>query len=663
MAEEDDLRERGRAHLEARQYEEAIACFDAALAENPDDAGARCSRGLCWHWLGELENALTDYDEAIRLDPAFAVAYVYRGTVRVQTDDAETALHDYDEALRLEPDLGLAYERRANAHLREGRFREALADLDRALRLAPDNPDLHVSRGFALKELDRADAAMKALDEALRLEPGNAAALQMRAGIHHERGDLDRAGEDLAALHETETEETETMTGKKRNLISGRLREHFPAGAPDELTIVEREFPRHMRADLQRAMDDALADGPSVLHFGGIEQRHEHGGFTLARLIVPAPHDPASTAPPQYEEMDIGEAEPLRCLKTGLWLLEDGGVRFAVLLTPAGHFGHVTGVRIQVATYRDETGANVAREFFAGVEQAVQRSRSYRGKILSLERGEGFHGRSTGLRVHRLRTVAREDVILPERTLELLDRNVLGFARQRTRLAELGLATKKGLLFHGPPGTGKTHTIHYLAHALEGHTTFLVTAEQFGLLGEYVRLARLLQPSVVVLEDVDLIAQDRATSEGCSPVLLHELLNEMDGLRADAEILFLLTTNRPEALEPALRSRPGRIDQAIEFPYPDDAGRAKLVRLYACGLELADELVAATVRRTEGVSAAFIKELLRRAAQFRIERSDGAPAADLDQADVDRALEELLVDGGALNRALLGADPGGADEA
>jgi hypothetical protein len=60
--------------------------------------------------------------------------------------------------------------------------------------------------------------------------------------------------------------------------------------------------------------------------------------------------------------------------------------------------------------------------------------------------------------------------------------------------------------------------------------------------------------------------------------------NEMDGLREDAVVLFILTTNRPDQLEPALVSRPGCIDQAIEVPLPDDEGRAKLVRLYARGL-------------------------------------------------------------------------------
>ena len=97
----------------------------------------------------------------------------------------------------------------------------------------------------------------------------------------------------------------------------------------------------------------------------------------------------------------------------------------------------------------------------------------------------------------------------------------------------------------------------------------------------------------------------------------------MDGLKQDADILFVLTTNRPEQFESALASRPGRIDQAIEVPLPDEIGRKKLVRLYGRGLPLGDAVVGEAAQRTEGVSAAFIKELMRRIAQASIARDGG----------------------------------------
>ena len=86
--------------------------------------------------------------------------------------------------------------------------------------------------------------------------------------------------------------------------------------------------------------------------------------------------------------------------------------------------------------------------------------------------------------------------------------------------------------------------------------------------------------------------------------LLFQLLNEMDGLSEDTDVLFLLSTNRPDLLEPALVARPGRIDQAIEFPLPDADCRRRLFALYSQGLELRTDDLEDMVRRTEGVSSA-----------------------------------------------------------
>jgi ATP-dependent 26S proteasome regulatory subunit len=122
-----------------------------------------------------------------------------------------------------------------------------------------------------------------------------------------------------------------------------------------------------------------------------------------------------------------------------------------------------------------------------------------------------------------------------------------------------------------------------------------------------MNLARVLQPSMVMIEDVDLIARDREQMGRCEEPLLNKLHNEMDGLKEDADILFVLATNRPEQLEGALAGRPGRIDQAIEVPLPDEIGRGKLVRLYGKGLPLDQTVIGEVARRAEGVSAAFIE--------------------------------------------------------
>jgi hypothetical protein len=360
-----------------------------------------------------------------------------------------------------------------------------------------------------------------------------------------------------------------------------------------------------------------------------------------------------SVGPLQFDEVDVGEREPARARRNALWLVRGEEIPYAVLLTRQTPSGRRAGdVVVEIATVRGDAGERVVRTLFAALEAALSASRSYRGKVLSLEKEPHMAGTASSVLVHRLPPVSREEVILPRATLELLERNVFEFARQRPTLRALGLPVKKGLLFYGPPGTGKTHTIRYLAGALADHTTLLITAEQVGLLQHYMVLARLMSPSIVVVEDADLIARQREKIDSVTEeVLLNRLLNEMDGLREDAEIFFVLTTNRPEALEAALTARPGRVDQAIEFPLPDADGRRKLARLYGRGLAFTDTMLEHIVDRADRTSAAFVKELMRRSAQFCIARK----ATDLAESDVEAALEEILVTGGRLNAALLGA--------
>lgn len=428
------------------------------------------------------------------------------------------------------------------------------------------------------------------------------------------------------------------------------LLKHFriPAG---EIATTGRQFPITARVDIQSAVEDFLCTRDGTKLFG-ILSPNPHEPPALAQTLAGG-HFPIDAGPLQHDEIDIGEALPVRCLKNGLWLSRENDLPFAIMMAPGGRFGLRAGVQVEIAIPSGERGAQFSQEMFRNLEISIGQARTYRGRIISLEAYIDPMGGGSLVKVHRLAKVNRDDVVLPRKTVALLERNVAGFMQAREKLKALQFQARKGLLFYGPPGTGKTYTIHYLVSQLPDHTTLLITAEQVSLLGEYFRLARFLQPSIMIIEDVDLIARERTHMHGPDEeILLNKLLNEMDGLREDAEVLFILTTNRPEQIEPALVSRPGRIDQAIEFPLPDDEGRAKLTRLYSRGLEVPADLIEVIVRRTEGVSAAFIKELMRRCAQCQIESAAGNV---LTLAAVNAALEEMLLTGGTLNRRLLGA--------
>lgn len=431
--------------------------------------------------------------------------------------------------------------------------------------------------------------------------------------------------------------------------------QHFGKSQMPSLTILERTFPLRIRPDLQRALDEVIREY-QVRHFCGVQSTY-HEPVSMTTCVTPVEdHLRPQRTPPQYQEVDIGTEPPVQCLASGLWMLDRNSQKLAVLLTPASRFGTVTGLRIQIAGIDTPETHALVNQFFRQIEVAVNQARCYRGKILSLEQQEyDYRGRESGIRVHHLRSVSREEIVLPEKTLMLLSRNVIGFMQKRDQLKARRLSSRKGILFYGPPGTGKTHCIHYLTQAIPQTTTLLITSEQVGLLDEYMTLARLLQPSIVVIEDADLIARDREQSGSiCGETLLNKLLNQMDGLVEDADVMFILTTNRPEMLEPALAGRPGRIDQSIEFPLPDDAGRRQLAVMYAGSVNVPTTVLDQIVQKTHGMSAAFIKELMRRSYQFHLEQTGDDT---LTLSDVESAIEEMLFAGGELNQKLLGASP------
>jgi hypothetical protein len=321
-----------------------------------------------------------------------------------------------------------------------------------------------------------------------------------------------------------------------------------------------------------------------------------------------------------------------------LWLAERDGVPFALLLdTNEGYRG--VGVRLEIGVPPGDAPGRLATRLAAELSAGAERGACWRGKVLILDQAhDEFEVAAVGLRVMDAAPVGRDEIILPAATLALIERNTIGFARQAQQLARLGMSTKKGVLLYGPPGTGKTLIARWLTGALDGFTKLIVAAERYRLLPEALAMARALQPALVLLEDVDLIGADR-DGPWAGGGALNTLLNGMDGIAAEACVLFVLTTNRPEVLEPALAARPGRIDQAIEIGLPGEAERRSLVRRYAHRLGISEELAAETAQRVGRASPAFIKELMRRAAQAMLERG-GAEALEL--RDVERALADML---------------------
>ncbi len=420
----------------------------------------------------------------------------------------------------------------------------------------------------------------------------------------------------------------------------------------DDLPVMDESWPAYEHVNVQAALDAWLVDSGREHQVVGLADYRHRGGFGLADLLGADPHRhgprPGNVTRVSLPSGPDGATRD--CWRAALVLVADGDDRLALLVRGADREEGRSSVSVEIVAAHPEA----ARALAASLRELALELNVYRGQVVSF--GQSLFGeRSSLLRFHTRSAMADDDLILPPETFDDVRRQVVGVARNRDRLRAAGQHLKRGVLLYGPPGVGKTHTVRYLVSQLTGTTVVELSGETLGAIREACSIARSLQPAMIVVEDVDLIAQERDHYGGETP-LMFTLLNEMDGLADDADVVFLLTTNRADLLEPALASRPGRVDQAVHIDVPDRAARRRLVELYRGGLEVDDSRLAGVLDRTEGVTASFLKELLRRAAVLAADRDpDRTRSLRVSADDLDAALADLLDTRNRMTRAVLGS--------
>jgi hypothetical protein len=384
-------------------------------------------------------------------------------------------------------------------------------------------------------------------------------------------------------------------------------------GNLSDFKVVAHDFPEYRFVDVFRAIEAHVAGETS----GTLESQHlEDLGPILvgnfyggAGFINTPPHVPCSVGPQQDEHLPAER----------YWFIGPPGARKTIVRLR--RIESAASAKLELA---DKSLSDAERLFTELRERSCEAS-IYRGQALEVSFEPGIKDEWGGVdQAGRVKVafrqsapVAAEEMVLDPRVWPIVHHSLISFLKNRDALAERGVMLKRGFLFYGPPGTGKSFTARYLATQLEGTTFIHCSGAALRHLSSVFNLARLLKPAIIVMDDVDLVFSSRDVNHRADT--LGDLFDQIDAVADTDPINVVMTTNAIERVEAAVKDRPGRISQCIFFGPPSAELRrryleAQLRNHDAHGVDL-DEVV----KRTDGATQAYLKELSHRALQFALE--------------------------------------------
>lgn len=286
------------------------------------------------------------------------------------------------------------------------------------------------------------------------------------------------------------------------------------------------------------------------------------------------------------------EEKPLRyCTRSAWWTVDWQGMRCSLLALAgdedwAQHFFLVAPAR------------EAAERFFAAV---CAWHTDVRAEVLVFE---DRHWRKDEDLYKDIRAATFENLVLEPGLKEEVHLDLTRFFDSRTSYERYGVPWKRGVLFIGPPGNGKTHAVKAILNSLGRPCLYVKSMAHDCSTPMIFAQARRQAPCILVFEDLDSLVKEQHRSA---------FLNEMDGFAANTGILCLATTNHPERLDPALIERPSRFDRTYRFDLPTETVRLEYINRWNASLQpelrLSPAGMSMVACKTKGFSFAYLKEL------------------------------------------------------
>ena len=235
---------------------------------------------------------------------------------------------------------------------------------------------------------------------------------------------------------------------------------------------------------------------------------------------------------------------------------------------------------------------------------------------------------------------------------------------------KLGIEAPKGVLLYGPPGTGKTLLAKAVANESNAHFISIsgpeIMSKFYGeseaRLREIFKEAREKAPSIIFVDEIDSIAPKREEVTGeVERRVVSQMLSLMDGLEARGKVVVISATNRPNAIDPALR-RPGRFDREIEIKVPDKKGRKDILAIHTRNMPLSEEVNMDKVAAiSHGYVGADLEYLCKEAAMKCLRRL--LPELNLEDEKIPpETLDKLVVNSDDFQKAIIEVTPSGMRE-